>query len=165
MAALGRDAAPGRRSRRAGDCRELPVGHGRATRGTVREPDGTLPLASAGRGGFGRPTRSACNGGDPIMAWRGWLGRLLGGGSDSGEAEPAGEAVTYGEYLIVPKPIRQGGQFLTAGTITKAFPEGRKEHRFVRADTHASEEDARRFMVQKAQQLIDEVGDRLFTGG
>jgi hypothetical protein len=65
----------------------------------------------------------------------------------------------------VPKPIRQGGQFLTAGTITKAFPEGRKEHRFVRADTHASEEDARRFMVQKAQRLIDEVGDRLFTGG
>jgi len=90
---------------------------------------------------------------------------MLGGTPDSGEAEPAGDAVAYGEYLIVPKPIRQGGQFLTAGTIAKEFPEGRKEHRFVRADTHASEEDARRFMVQKAQRLIDEVGDRLFTGG
>jgi hypothetical protein len=99
------------------------------------------------------------------MSWRGWLGRLLGGAAGSGEAEPAGEAVAYGEYLIVPRPIRQGGQFLTAGTIAKEFPEGRKEHRFVRADTHASEEDARRFMVQKAQRLIDEVGDRLFTGG
>jgi hypothetical protein len=71
----------------------------------------------------------------------------------------------YQGYRIVPQPIRQGGQFLTAGTITKEFPEGRKEHRFVRADTHASEEDARRFMVQKAQRLIDEVGDRLFGQG
>ncbi len=99
------------------------------------------------------------------MSWRGWLGRMLGGGSDTGEMASAEEAVAYREYLIVPQPIRQGGQFLTAGTIRKEFPEGRKEHRFVRADTHASAEDAKRFMVQKAQRLIDEVGDRLFTGG
>jgi hypothetical protein len=92
-----------------------------------------------------------------------WLGRLLGGGgADEAAAEAAGEAVEYQGYRIVAQPIRQGGQFLTAGTITKEFPEGRKEHRFVRADMHASEEDARRFMVQKAQRLIDEVGDRLF---
>jgi hypothetical protein len=32
----------------------------------------------------------------------------------------------------------------------------------VRADTHSSEEDASRLMVQKAQRLIDEMGDRLF---
>lgn len=96
-----------------------------------------------------------------------WLGGLFGGGGgggeDAGEA-PAGEAVAYRDYVITPRPIRQGGQFLTAGTIAKEFPGGeRKEHRFVRADTHASEEDARRLMVQKAQRLIDEVGDRLFA--
>jgi len=92
-----------------------------------------------------------------------WLGRLLGGGGGGDEAAAAeGEAVEYQGYRIVARPIRQGGQFLTAGTISKEFPDGRKEHRFVRADTHASEEDARRLMVQKAQRLIDEVGDRLF---
>ena len=93
-----------------------------------------------------------------------WLGGLLGrkGGEGRPEAKGEAEAVEYRDFRILPQPIRQGGQFLTAGTITKDFPEGRKEHRFVRADTHASEEDAKRFMVQKAQRLIDEAGDRLF---
>jgi hypothetical protein len=98
------------------------------------------------------------------MAIGDWLGRLLGRGPRAGGADEAAEAaaVEYRDYRIIPQPLRQGGQFLTAGTIVKDFPEGRREHRFVRADTHASEEEARRFMVQKAQRLIDEVGDRLF---
>jgi hypothetical protein len=98
------------------------------------------------------------------MAVRGWLGRLFGGGGGAAAGDRADEAaaVTYRDYVIVPKPIRQGGQFLTAGTIAKEFPDGPKEHRFVRADTHSSEEDASRLMVQKAQRLIDEMGDRLF---
>lgn len=91
-----------------------------------------------------------------------WLGGLLGAGGADEPKAAAVAAVEYRDYRILPRPIRQGGQFLTAGMITKSFPDGPKEHRFVRADTHASEEDARRFMVQKAQRLIDEVGDRLF---
>lgn len=92
-----------------------------------------------------------------------WLGKLFGGGGEGGGGEaPAGPAVTYRDFVITPQPIRQGGQFLTAGTIAKDFPDGRREHRFVRADTHASAEEASRLMVQKAQRLIDESGDRLF---
>lgn len=101
------------------------------------------------------------------MGVRDWLGGLFGrgGGQDAGGgAAPAADAVTYRDYVITPRPVRQAGGFLTAGTIVKEFPEGRREHRFVRADTHSSEEDARRFMVEKAQRLIDEVGDRLFAG-
>ena len=91
------------------------------------------------------------------------LGRLFGGGGGESKGDkPAGEAVEHNGFLIYPQPIRQGGQFLTAGIIAKDYPEGRKEHRFVRADTHSSEEDAKRLMVQKAQRLIDELGDRLF---
>ena len=93
------------------------------------------------------------------------LGRLFGGGGAEGErgGEAArGEAVEHNGFLIYPEPIRQGGQFLTAGTIAKDYPDGRKEHRFIRADTHSSAEDASRLMVQKAQRLIDELGDRLF---
>ena len=91
----------------------------------------------------------------------GFLSRLFGGGSKDGPA-PRREAVEHNGFLIYPEPIRQGGQFLTAGTIAKDYPDGRKEHRFIRADTHASAEDAERLMVQKAQRLIDELGDRLF---
>lgn len=90
-----------------------------------------------------------------------WFGRLLGGGAEAG-ASAAADAVEYREFQIIAQPIRQGGQFLIAGTIAKDFPDGRKEHRFVRADTCASEADARQLMVQKAQRLIDEVGDKLF---
>jgi hypothetical protein len=96
------------------------------------------------------------------MAVRGWLGRLFGRGGEASGPRDDKDAVAYRDYLIIPQPIRQGGQFLTAGTIAKDFPDGRKEHRFVRADTHSSEEDASRLMVQKAQRLIDEMGDRLF---
>jgi hypothetical protein len=102
------------------------------------------------------------------MGLRDWLGGLLGrgGGGGGGATEgAAADAVAYRDYVITPRPIRQAGGYLTAGTIVKETPEGRREHRFVRADTHSSEEDARRFMVQKAQRLIDEVGDRLFAGG
>lgn len=90
----------------------------------------------------------------------GILSRLFGGGKDAPAAER--EAVEHKGFLIYPEPLRQGGQYLTAGTIAKDYPDGRKEHRFVRADTHASAEDAGRLMVQKAQRLIDELGDRLF---
>ena len=90
----------------------------------------------------------------------GLLSRLFGGGKDASAG--AREAVEHNGFLIYPEPIRQGGQFLTAGTIAKDYPDGRKVHRFIRADTHSSEEDARRLMVQKAQRLIEEMGDRLF---
>ena len=96
------------------------------------------------------------------MTLREWLGRLVGRGPVEGGQDEEAAAVVYRDFKIIPKPIRQGGQFLTAGTIAKDFPDGRKEHRFVRADTHSSEEDASRLMVQKAQRLIDEMGDRLF---
>ena len=98
------------------------------------------------------------------MGLGGFLKGLL-GGSRSGEgAEPAkGEAVAYKDYLITPTPMRQGGQFLTAGVIVKEFPDGRKEHKFIRADTHASAEDAASFAVRKGQQIIDEQGDRIFV--
>ena len=78
-------------------------------------------------------------------------------------AEAAGEPVEYKEYTIRPAPQKQGGGWNTAGVITKSFPDGVKEHRFVRVDTHTSEDDAIAFSVTKAQQIIDEQGDRLFS--
>lgn len=88
----------------------------------------------------------------------GLLHRLFG----SGSAEPPGEAVEYNGYRIRATPRSQGGQYLTAGVISKDFPDGEKHQSFIRADTHASHEDACQHALRKAQQLIDEQGDKLF---
>lgn len=85
---------------------------------------------------------------------------LFGGGAGGGEAP--GEAVEYKGYRITPAPQRQGSGWNTAGVIAKEFEDGVKEHRFVRVDTHTSRDDAMAFSVTKAQQIIDEQGDRLF---
>jgi hypothetical protein len=80
----------------------------------------------------------------------------------SGKAESRHEAVEYQGYLIRPAPQRQTSGWNTAGVISKEFPDGVKEHNFIRVDTHSSQDDAVAFSVIKAQQIIDEQGDRLF---
>ena len=90
----------------------------------------------------------------------GLLSRLFGGGKDAPAAQR--EAVEHNGFLIYPEPLRQGGQFLTAGTIAKDYPDGRKEHRFIRADSHPAYDDAVTFTVSKARQIIDQVGERMF---
>jgi hypothetical protein len=92
----------------------------------------------------------------------GFLRRLFGGGEAGAPRGKPGKAVEYEGFTIVPEPMRSGGGFVTAGLIRKDFPDGAKEHRFIRADTHASFEDAETFAVTKARQIIDELGDRLF---
>ena len=82
--------------------------------------------------------------------------------SGGGTSEAAAAAVEYHGYQITPAPQRQGSGWNTAGVITKEFPEGVKEHRFVRVDTHASKDDAVSFSITKAQQIIDEQGDHIF---
>jgi len=79
-----------------------------------------------------------------------------------GTAAAAAEAVEYKDYRITPAPERQPSGWNTAGVIAKTFEDGVKEHRFVRVDTHTSKDDAIAFSVTKAQQIIDEQGDRLF---
>ncbi len=92
---------------------------------------------------------------------KGILGKIFGSGGGAAE-EAAGEAVEYKGFRIRPAPYRAEGQFQTAGVIEKDFPEGMKEHRFVRAEKHASKDDAASFSVTKGQQIIDERGDRIF---
>jgi hypothetical protein len=60
-------------------------------------------------------------------------------------------------------PYRTEGQYQTAGIIEKNFPDGPKQHRFVRADTHHNRDDAAAFAILKAKQIIDLQGDRMFT--
>ncbi len=97
----------------------------------------------------------------------GFLRRLTGGGDggeDAGSAgAAAGPAIEYKGSTIQPAPRRERGQWLTAGSISKEFPDGPKSQHFVRAETHAGAESARDFAIVKAKQIIDERGDQLFT--
>lgn len=86
--------------------------------------------------------------------------RFTAGGEKS---EPPAEAVEYKGFRIRPAPYASKGQFQTAGVIEKDFETGLKEYRFVRAETHASKDDAAAFAVTKGKQIIDEQGDRIFT--
>ncbi len=96
----------------------------------------------------------------------GLMKRLFGGAGDGDKAEgakPIGDPVEHKGCTIQPIAMSKGGQFLTAGIIAKDFPDGRREHRFVRADTHSSVDQARDFAIVKGRQIIDEQGDRLFS--
>jgi hypothetical protein len=86
----------------------------------------------------------------------------LSGPSGAAE-EPAAPTVEYNGYRIRPTPYRSNGHYQTAGVIEKDFPDGTKEHRFVRADTHPGREDAVAFTISKAKQIIDLQGDRMFA--
>jgi hypothetical protein len=94
------------------------------------------------------------------MAIGSWLRRVFAGDRRQQERE----AVSYGEYTITPTPMAQGGQYVTAGIIRKHTAAGVREHRFVRADTHATADDAAEFAVRKGRQIIDQLGDRIFEG-
>lgn len=92
-----------------------------------------------------------------------FLKSLFGKLSTGAAAEPEAQAVEHHGYLIHPTPFpAEGGQFQTAGRIVKVFEGGPKEYKFIRAEKHASREDAITFSVTKGQQIIDQLGDRIF---
>ncbi len=89
--------------------------------------------------------------------------RLTGGGQGhDGAPQARGPAVEYNGFTIQAAPRRQGSQWLTAGVINKDFPDGVQEHHFIRAETHASQDEAQAFAIVKAKKIIDERGDLLF---
>ena len=97
-----------------------------------------------------------------LSALKSLFARLAGGKAGGEPAEPPAEAVEYKGYRIRPAPYPAEGQYQTAGVVEKDFPDGTKEHRFVRADRHASKDDALEFSLAKGKQIVDQQGDRMF---
>ena len=90
-----------------------------------------------------------------------FLKSLFGGGK-SAAASDVGRRTDYNGFVIEATPYMANGQYQVAGTISKATDGVRKEHKFVRADRFASLEDATNTSIMKGQQMIDQLGDRLF---
>ena len=93
------------------------------------------------------------------------FGKLFGGGGGGEGKAPAtetGEAVEHEGYTIVPEPIREGGQYRTAGRIRREIDGETKEVRFIRADNTTDRQGAMDHSVRKGRQIVDEQGARIF---
>jgi hypothetical protein len=86
---------------------------------------------------------------------------LFGGGS--AKTEKVADPVEYKGYVIRAAPYKTNGHYQTAGSIEREIGGVKKEHRFIRADAYASYDDAVTFTVNKARQIIDLQGERIFT--
>jgi len=86
---------------------------------------------------------------------------LFGRGAGAGGAKPS-EPVEYKGYVIRAVPFANNGHYQTSGVIAREVDGVRKEHRFIRADAHASYDDAVTFTLNKARQIIDLQGERTF---
>lgn len=93
----------------------------------------------------------------------GFFSKLFGGGKSA--STPATATETYNGYIIEPRPKPAGSQFNIAGIIRKESDPDGPAHEFIRADTFASSDEAVRYTLIKARQIIDQQGDRLFKAG
>lgn len=87
------------------------------------------------------------------------LSRLFGGGS-SGPSAPQGE--DYNGFTIYPEPIAEGKTNRIAARIEKQVGDELKVHQLIRADTIEDREEAVKASANKAKQMIDQLGDRVF---
>ena len=96
-----------------------------------------------------------------------FLKRLFGRGAESQPAEPAKsiehKSMEHKGFVVRAAPFESGGRFQTAGVIEKVVDGVRKEHQFIRADSHASLEQAVEFSLTKGCQIIDQVGEGVFA--
>jgi hypothetical protein len=86
------------------------------------------------------------------------------GGRGAAKTEKVSDPVEYKGYVIRAAPYQSNGHYQTAGTITRDVGGVPKEHRFIRADAYASYDDAVNFTLNKARQIIDLQGERMFDG-
>ncbi len=95
-----------------------------------------------------------------------FLKKLFGGSGQSApaDAEPkVTEARDHAGFTIKATPMPEGGQFRLAALIEKSVGGEVKTHRLIRADLFASKEEATRFALIKAEQVIDEQGEAIFS--
>jgi hypothetical protein len=90
-----------------------------------------------------------------------FLKSLFGGGKK--DASPkALRREEYKGFVIEAAPYMAEGQYQVAGSVSKEFDGAVKVHKFVRADRMASQDDAAGIAIKKGQQLVDQLGDRMF---
>lgn len=88
------------------------------------------------------------------------LSRLFGGGGGGGASGP--EPEDYKGFRITPEPQKEGAGYRIAARIEKEVGGEMKSHSLIRADVISAKDEAETASVNKAKQMIDEQGERLF---
>jgi hypothetical protein len=96
----------------------------------------------------------------PIMSF---LKKLFGGGSAEKSDEGPAATAEHAGFAIKATPYMDAGQWQMCGVIEKDIGGELKTHRFVRADRFPTREQAAEFTLSKARQIIDQMGDRVFS--
>ena len=91
-----------------------------------------------------------------------WSALFGGRAASAADTAKVLDPVEYKGYIIRAAPYKNDGAYQTAGVIERELDGVHKEHRFVRADAYASYDDAVTFTLNKARQIIDRQGDRMF---
>jgi len=91
------------------------------------------------------------------------FGKLFGSGDSAAASQEPAEAVEYNGFTITATPLKEGGQYKTAGSISREINGEVKSAQFIRADNHADRDSAVEHSNRKAQQIIDEQGDGIFS--
>jgi hypothetical protein len=87
------------------------------------------------------------------------FGKLFGSGETAEPSGTAGDPVDYNGFTITPAPINEGGQYRTAGTISRELAGELHEVQFIRADISSDPQAAMDHSIKKGQQIIDEQGE------
>ena len=87
------------------------------------------------------------------------LSRIFGGGTAKTAAEVS---ETYKEMQIFPEPQSEGKNYRLCARNVHVVDGDTREHRLIRADTFQDIESANSASIEKAKQMIDEQGPRLF---
>jgi len=90
------------------------------------------------------------------------LSKLFGGSGGDGPAKSAAKSEAYNGFRIFPEPIKEGGQYRVAARIEMEVDGVTKTHTLIRADTLADHGGAVTASINKAKQVIDEQGARIF---
>jgi len=90
-----------------------------------------------------------------------FLSALFGRRADADTARVA-DPVEYKGFTIRAAPYKNDGHYQTAGIIEREADGLHRQHRFIRADAYATYEDAVTFTINKARQIIDLQGERIF---
>ncbi|MFZ7093227.1 HlyU family transcriptional regulator [Primorskyibacter sp. 2E233] len=89
------------------------------------------------------------------------LWKKLFGGGEAAKA-PAAEALEYEGFRITPEPIDEGGQYRVCAVIEREMDGETKTHRLIRADLIREYDVCVEASVNKAKQMIDQMGMGLF---
>src|SRR4051812_15443887 len=88
----------------------------------------------------------------------------VGGTETAGAAGPApAKSMEHKGFTGSAAPFEHEGRYQTAGTIEKEIDGVRRQHRFIRADSHPSMDQAVEFSIQKGCQIVDQMGERVFA--